>query len=98
MKKLPFERQVCFRSSKVSEVNRQNRDEEKSLLERVENETRSGSKMSTTSQNHEFSYQKISTQVLVVDILPLPAKYFRQFSQRNMLVKNKELWAIALKL
>ena len=28
-------------------------------------------------------------QVPVVDVPPLPAKYFRQFPQRDMLVKNR---------
>jgi len=56
MKKPPFERQVCFRSNKVSEVNRQNQDEEGSSPERAENGTHSGSRTLTTSQNHEFSY------------------------------------------
>jgi len=31
----------------------------------------------------------VPTQVLVVDVPLLPAKYFRQFPQRDMLVKNK---------
>jgi len=49
MKKPPFERQVCFQSSKVSEVNRWNQDEEESLPERAENRTCNGSRTSTTS-------------------------------------------------
>jgi len=89
MKKPPFERQVHFQSDKVSEVNRQNQDKEKSSSERVENRTCNGSRTSTTSQNHKFSYQKVPTQVLVVNIPLLPAKYFRQFPQRNIPVKNK---------
>ena len=32
---------------------------------------------------------EVLTQMLVVNIPLLPAKYFRQFPQRNMLVKNK---------
>ena len=56
MKKPPFERQVCFRSDKVSEVNRQNQDEEESSLERAENGPHNGSRTLTTSQNHEFPY------------------------------------------
>jgi len=61
MKKPPFERQVHFQSGKVSEVNRQNQDEEKSSSERVENRTCNRSRTSTTSQNHKFSYQKVPT-------------------------------------
>jgi len=45
--------------------------------------------MLTISQNHEFPYQKVLTQIPVVDIPPLLAKYFRQFPQRDMPVKNK---------
>jgi len=56
MKRLPFERQVCFQNEKTSEVNRQNQNKEESSLERVENKTCSGSRVSTTNQNHEFSY------------------------------------------
>jgi len=89
MKKPPFERQVHFQSSKVSEVNRRNREEKESSPERTENGTCSESRTSTTSQNHEFPYQKVSIQVLVVDVPPLLAKYFRQFPWRDMLVKHK---------
>jgi len=89
MKKPPFERQVRFRSGKASEVNRRNQDEEESSPEKAENRTRSGSRMLTTSQNHEFPYRKVPTQMLVVDVPPLPAKYFRQFSRKDMPVKNK---------
>jgi len=56
MKRLPFERQICFQNEKASEVNRQNQNEKESSLERVENGTCSGSRALTTSQNHEFSY------------------------------------------
>jgi len=89
MKKLPFERQVRFQNEKASEVNRRNQNEEESSLERAETGTCSGSRTSTTSQNHEFPYKKVPTQVPVVNVPPLPAKYFRQFPQRDMLVKNR---------
>jgi len=89
MKKLPFERQVHFQNEKASEVNRRNQNEEESSPERAETGTCSGSRTSTTSQNHEFPYKKVPTQVPVVDVPPLPAKYFRQFPQRDMLVKNR---------
>ena len=79
MKKPLFERQVRFRNEKASEVNRWNQNEEESLLERAETRTCSGSRVSTTSQNHEFPYRKVPTQVPVVNVPPLPAKYFRQF-------------------
>jgi len=45
--------------------------------------------MSTTSQKHEFPYCKIPTQVLVVDVPPLLAKYFRQIPQKDGPSKNK---------
>ena len=89
MKRPPFERQVCFRSEKALEVNRQNQNKEESSPGRTETGTRSGSRTSTTSQNHEFSYRKVPAQMPVVDVPPLPAKYFRQFPQRDMPVKNR---------
>jgi len=89
MKKPPFERQVRFQSGKVSEVNRWHQDEEESSPERAENGTCSGSRTSTTSQNHKFPYRKVPTQMSVIDVPPLPAKYFRQFPWRDMPVKNK---------
>ena len=89
MKKLPFKRQVRFRNEKASEVNRQNQNEEGSLPERTETGTRSRSRTSATSQNHEFPYRKMPTQVPVVDVPPLPAKYFRQFPWRDMPIKNR---------
>jgi len=89
MKKPPFEKQVHFRNEKASEVNRRNQNEKESSPERAETGTRSGSRTSTTSQNHEFPYQKVPTQVPVVNVLPLPAKYFRQFPWRDMPIKNR---------
>jgi len=56
MKKLPFERQVHFRSGKVLEVNRRNQDEDSSSPEKTKNGTCNRSRASTTSQNYEFSY------------------------------------------
>jgi len=91
MKRPLFERQVHFRSEKASEINRQNQNEEESLPGRAETGTCNGSRTSTTSQNHEFPYQKVPTQVPVIDIPPLLAKYFRQFPWRDMLVKNRAL-------
>jgi len=59
MKKLPFERQGYFWSKKASEVSRQDQNEEELSSEKVEKETHSRSRMSTTSQMHELPYQKI---------------------------------------
>jgi len=89
MKKFPFEKQVCFQGSKVSEVNRQNLDEDFSLSTNAEEETCSRIRMLTTSQKHKFPYCKVPTQVLVVNVLLLPAKYFRQISQKDGPSKNK---------
>ena len=89
MKKSPFEKQICFQGSRISEVNEQNLDEDSFLSTNGEEETCSKSRMLTTSQKHEFPYCKVPTQVLVVDIPPFPAKYFRQISQKNLSLKNK---------
>jgi len=89
MKRSPFKRQVRFRNEKASEVNRQNQNKEESSPGRAETGTCSESRTSTTSQNHEFSYRKVPIQVPVVNVPLLPAKYFRQFSQRDMPVKNR---------
>jgi len=89
MKRPPFERQVCFWNEKASEVNRRNQNEEESSPGRAETRTHSGSRTSTTSQNHKFPYRKVPTQVPVVDVPPLLAKYFRQFPRRDMPVKNR---------
>jgi len=89
MKKPPFERQVRFQNEKASEVSRRNQNKEESSPERAETGTRSGSRTSTTSQNHEFPYRKVPTQVPVVDVPLLPARYFRQFPRRDMPVKNR---------
>jgi len=78
MKKPPFKKQVHFQGDKVLEINRQNLDEDSSLFTDAEEGTRSRIRMSTTRQKHEFSYHKVPTQVLVVNVSPLPAKYFRQ--------------------
>jgi len=56
MKRPPFERQVRFWNEKALEINRWNQNEEEFSLERAENGTCSGSRVLTTSQNHEFPY------------------------------------------
>jgi len=89
MKKPPFEKQIHFQGSKVSEVNRQNLDEDFFLSTGAEEGTCSRIRMSTTSQKHEFSYHKVPTQIPVVDVLPLPAKYFRQIPRKDIPSKNK---------
>jgi len=70
-------------------MNRQNLDEDFSLSTDAEEGTCSRIRMSTTSQKHEFSYRKIPTQVPVVDVLPLLAKYFRQILRKDSPSKNK---------
>jgi len=89
MKKPPFEKQVRFQGSKVSEVNKQNLDEEESSSTDTEEGTHSRIRTSTTSQKHEFSYHKVPTQVLVVDVPLFPAKYFRQIPRKDLPLKNK---------
>jgi len=71
------------------EVNRQNLDEDSSSSTDTEEETSSRIRTSTTSQKHEFPYRKVPTQVLVVNVLLLPAKYFRQIPRKDIPSKNK---------
>jgi len=89
MKKPPFEKQVRFQGGKVSEMNKQNLDEDFSLSTDIEEGTRSRIRTLTTSQKHKFPYRKVPTQVPVVDIPPLPAKYFRQIPRKDLPLKNK---------
>ena len=70
-------------------MNKQNLDEDSSSSTDAEEGTHSRIRMLTTSQKHEFPYRKVPTQVLVVNILPLPAKYFRQIPRKNLPLKNK---------
>jgi len=67
MKKPPFEKQVRFQDGKVLEVNKQNLDEDSFSSTDAEEGTHSRIRTLTTSQKHEFSYRKVSTQVLVVN-------------------------------
>jgi len=71
------------------EVNKQNLDEDSFLSTDTEEGTRSRIRTSTTSQKHEFPYCKVPTQVPVVDVPPLPAKYFRQIPRKDLPLKNK---------
>ena len=89
MKKPPFEKQVYFQGGKVSEVNRQNLDEDSFSFTDTEKGTCSRIRTLTTSQKHEFPYCKVPTQVPVVDVLLLLAKYFRQIPQKDRPSKNK---------
>jgi len=89
MKKPLFEKQVHFQGSKVLEVNKQNLDEDSSSSTDAEEGTCSRIRTLTTSPKHEFPYHKVPTQVLVVNVLLLPAKYFRQIPQKDGLSKNK---------
>ena len=70
-------------------MNRQNLDKDFSSSTDAEEGTHSRIRTLTTSQKHEFPYHKVPTQVPVVDVLLLPAKYFRQIPQKDVPSKNK---------
>ena len=55
----------------------------------TEEGTHSRIRMSTASQKHEFPYRKVPTQVPVVNVPPLLAKYFRQIPRKDLPLKNK---------
>ena len=89
MKKLLFEKQVRFRGSRVSEVDRENQEETMTSSLDLEAGNHGGTRTSTTSQKHDFRFRKVPTQVPVVDVPPLPAKYFRQLPRKDTPAKNK---------
>jgi len=70
-------------------VNRQNLDKDFFSSTDAKEGTCSKIKTSTTSQKYKFPYRKVPTQVLVVDVLLLLAKYFRQIPQKDLPSKNK---------
>jgi len=70
-------------------VNKQNLDEEESSSTDTEEGTCSRIRTSITSQKYEFPYCKVPTQGPVVDVPPLPAKYFRQIPRKDLPLKNK---------
>jgi len=72
-------------------VNKQNLDEDSSSFTDTEEGTCSRIRTLTTSQKHEFPYRKVLTQVLVVNVPPLPAKYSRQILRKDLPLKNKAL-------
>ena len=89
MKKLLFEKQVCFRGSRVSEVDRENQKEATTSSLDLEAGNRGRTRTSTTSHKHDFPFRKVPIQVPVVDVPPLPAKYFRQLPRKDAPAKNK---------
>jgi len=72
-------------------MNKQNLDKDSFLFTDTEEGTCSRIRMSNTSQKHEFPYCKVPTQVPVVDVPLLPAKYFRQIPRKDLPLKNKAL-------
>jgi len=89
MKKPLFEKQVCFRGSRVLEVDRENQEEATISSLDLEAGNCGGTRTSTMSQKHDFPFCKVPTQVPVVDVPSLPAKYFRQLPKKDTPVKNK---------
>ena len=89
MKKPLFEKQVRFRGSRVSEVDRENQEEAMTSSLDLETGNCGRTRTSTMSHKHDFLFRKVPTQVPVVDVLPLPAKYFRQLPRKDAPAKNK---------
>ena len=65
MKKPLFEKQVRFRGSRVSEVDRKSQEEAMTSSLDLEARNRGGTRTSTMSHKHNFPFHKVPTQVPV---------------------------------
>ena len=71
------------------EIDKENPEKTMILAADLEAKNHSGTRTSTTSQKHDFPFCKVPTQVPVVDVLSLPAKYFKQFPRKDAPAKNR---------
>jgi len=70
-------------------MDRENQEETMILSIDLEPGNHGGARTSTMSQKHNLPFCKVLTQVLVIDDLPFPTKYFRQFPRKDVPAKNK---------
>ena len=70
-------------------MDRENQEEATTSSLDLEAGNRGRTRTSTTSHKHDFPFCKVPTQVPVVDVLPLLAKYFRQLPRKDVPAKNK---------
>jgi len=83
MKKPLFERPGCFQSNRISEVRRQHIEEKEPVEDKDEEETQGGFRTRAKERRHEFLFHKVPAQIPVVEVPPIPGKYFRQFPKKE---------------
>jgi len=83
MKKPLFERPGRFQSSRVSEVRRQHIEEKELVEDEDEEKPQGGSRTRAEERRHEFPFRRVPAQVPVVEVPPIPGKYFRQFLKKE---------------
>jgi len=75
---------VRFRESRVSEDPIESRETEVITEPRVSPRAPRSGTEKTFAKWNKFLYRGVPTQKLVVEVLPLPAKYFRQFQKKEV--------------
>ena len=82
---------VHFRESCVSEDPIESRETEVITESRTSPRAPESRAGKTFAKQNKFPYQGVPTQKPVVEVLPLPAKYFRQFQKKEIPPKSKAL-------
>jgi len=91
MRKAPFEKSVQFRKPRISEDPKESRETEGITEPRHSTRQTEIAVGKTFARRPEFLYKEVLAQRPVVEVPPLPAKYFRQFQRKEIPAKPKAL-------
>ena len=89
MRRPPLERSVQFQKARVLEDPDENQDTREITENWKSPRTTEGAVGRAFAKRNEFPYREILTQKPVVEVPPLPAKYFRQFQKKDTPPKPK---------
>jgi len=89
MRKAPFEKSVRFREPQISEDPKESRETEGITEPRRSSRQTEIAAGKTFVRRPELLYKGVPAQRPVVEVPPLPAKYFRQFQRKEIPAKPK---------
>ena len=89
MRKAPFEKSVQFRKPRISEDPKESQEMEEITEPRHSTRQTEIVAGKMFVRRPEFPYKGVPAQRPVVEVPPLPAKYFRQFQRKEIPAKSK---------
>jgi len=91
MRKAPFEKSVQFHEPQILEDPKESRETKEITKPRRSTRQTEIAAGRTFARRPEFPYRGVPTQKPVMEVPPLPTKYFRQFQRKEIPAKPKAL-------